>query len=898
MGDDSPIKAIMERQEAPTPLRGIVPYELRTVQMPPAFFGSFGWPGTLNPEDLMKAYRESVIARMDFRARFEPTISVGTLAEGLENAAQLIVQQWRAQIQQQHQGQSIWCAKVEDLLRAMSTDFVRRMSNVTDTFHHVRQALDFIWDHSSQNTGAVQSQVAKLGTATQSFVENVYLPNNARFEEAVTNLRATVAQLFEDLRQIHEEQQKAIKITRDAILQLEASIGTEIRQLQNNQTELLQRIQRLEQQASTGSGSVPTSTLDSVQEHYEGIIMGQASIFERLDQIPGDVVSREDVIREFRRLMTEEMRPIIKEEVLKSLSLAPLQPVPRPQPPVETVVGERKAELKKEPSESHSPVPKPQLLVGAGAGEKGVGLKAEPEDFFETEELLSVLPEGVRTAEERGKGIPSNSSCAVLNVTPEVDLTTALMRALQDNSVGKERRDIVEKLRPRWSGDYNAWPTFWKRWATYWESKNASKAFGEMDKCLVFLECLPQIQRDRLWSLVQDQQWSFEKVVESLNAEVASQLPPHRLEAKWRSYIPEGGQPLQLTAWWTRWSDMLRRLQGFVTDQAAIVQFDTVINRVCPKSIEQILKAQEIRKIEINLEDRWAFVERDARIREKVVLLTPVQGSDNRRESSQQRPVRQTGRTPVRRCFICGETGHFRDECPRRRKGGKKGGRKGDDRQSRSPFRGRGRDGQSRSPSKERFFRSVSTDRTMSPAREKGHKGSPSPRGKGKGKSARRDSSESRGSAEKKGEVKGKGGRGRGVSQVQLPPRRSPFRAYGKGSVEQSRRPGYGRYGFTRQSPWGRALARRQNADACWLCGRMGHRARQCRSSFRKPPRMYARGVEAGEPDTSVEGESDFYEFIEAMSPEELEDFIQSCETGEVWEEEENEEDLEEEDFE
>ena len=89
-----------------------------------------------------------------------------------------------------------------------------------------------------------------------------------------------------------------------------------------------------------------------------------------------------------------------------------------------------------------------------------------------------------------------------------------------------------------------------------------------------------------------------------------------------------------------------------------------------------------------------------------------------------------------------------------------------------------------------------------------------------------------------------------------------------------------------RDSLRGKRLAFRQKNNLCWLCGRTGHKARECYSLGKKP--YYARGIE-GEPlEEEMKGDEELFEFVSALSPEDLEDFILDCESGYIWQDEED----------
>ena len=95
------------------------------------------------------------------------------------------------------------------------------------------------------------------------------------------------------------------------------------------------------------------------------------------------------------------------------------------------------------------------------------------------------------------------------------DTNVAMIQLLKEHIAGTERRLLVEQIKPEWNGDYVLWPTFWKNLNNYWDNKNQGSIYSDLDKCMIFLSCLPKQtgHRTRLQSAVTEHSWTFEKII-------------------------------------------------------------------------------------------------------------------------------------------------------------------------------------------------------------------------------------------------------------------------------------------------------------------------------------------------------------------------------------------------
>ena len=186
---DNGVSALVRVQE--TPLRSVAMRPPNLTGITQNFFGNFGWPGRdihLLAADYKQLPIMGVMQRINEESSTQNRVFSGITREDMD----ALLRKWQASVSAE---QRDWNEKVGHVLRNFYLGMESRMGTTTETFNQSKLSLDFVWENSMRNIQEVQSQLARLGASTSSFVEGVYSTNNARIKISISSLESAITKL-------------------------------------------------------------------------------------------------------------------------------------------------------------------------------------------------------------------------------------------------------------------------------------------------------------------------------------------------------------------------------------------------------------------------------------------------------------------------------------------------------------------------------------------------------------------------------------------------------------------------------------------------------------------------------------------------------------------------------
>jgi hypothetical protein len=206
---------------------------------------------------------------------------------------------------------------------------------------------------------------------------------------------------------------------------------------------------------------------------------------------------------------------------------------------------------------------------------------------------------------------------------------------------------------PAWDGEDATWEEFLRSWEGYWSV--AKEAMPENMSGHVFLRTLPAAIADGWRHRVMEAQWVAKDLIDALGKQVRQMDLGTTRRKVWREMCPPSGSARDLVGWWPKWKRAGELAGVSMQDRQWCTQFDENLQRFpqLRKAIMDIQMREWENKASIDVDARYHFVVTAAKVGEGLGLVRPA-------DAVQQ--VRQVEGT----CNHCGQTGHWRRDCPNR----------------------------------------------------------------------------------------------------------------------------------------------------------------------------------------------------------------------------------------
>ena len=268
---------------------------------------------------------------------------------------------------------------------------------------------------------------------------------------------------------------------------------------------------------------------------------------------------------------------------------------------------------------------------------------------------------GLTQSEDKKCSTPVSESQYVSTPHNTIDDAVSTLKpttiTLRDSQVYSK---MARSFQPKWDGKPLTWKKFWTDFQFYWSLQAESCGGDQKIQRLLFMECLPQDDAERVRYWIQQDNISFDELIFKFQNRADSLIPRYTWEARWKGCKPAGKSLHDIEIWYHKWTSLAKEV-GDITPTALCQQFDHILLNTHERFIKDITE-QEVQGNMMTLEERYQYVIQQLTVKEHVAMVREEHLKIYPTETRTARLDRSLKGSDDR-CFRCGKRGHRKYEC-------------------------------------------------------------------------------------------------------------------------------------------------------------------------------------------------------------------------------------------